>query len=282
MKRLWAGLLTFILIACGPTPTPAPLFPPTTPLPKAATGTLLRQIQDRGKLIAGVKYDLPLFGLIDRVTNKVAGFDIEIARAIARKIFGDPDKIEFKETISRDRIPFLQQGAVDIVVSTMTITEERRQQIDFSDVYYVAGQSLLIREDQPIRGLADLPGKKVCSAKGSTSAENIRRKAPQAQLLLYDTYSECLLALQKGQVDVISTDDTILMGLALTDPKTRLVGGQFTEEPYGVGIAKGHPELLAVVNDTIRELKASGQWAEIYRRIITSRIPSLQPPASPP
>jgi putative glutamine transport system substrate-binding protein len=246
---------------------------------KAPEGTALRAIQDRGKLIAGVKYDQPGFGFLNPTTNKVEGFDVEIAREVAKRIFGNPEAIEFKEAISKNRIPYLNDGTVDIVVATMTANEERAQQIDFSDTYYVAGQSLLVKSDSDIQGIDSLKGKTVATVKGSTSEKNIRAKAPEATVELYDTYADAVQALQSGRADAVTTDDIILYGFQSQNPdQLKVVGGQFTKEPYAIGVKKGNQELLEAVNATIREIKQSGRWAAMY----TQFIPEQQAPAVPP
>jgi putative glutamine transport system substrate-binding protein len=247
-------------------------------LAKAADGTLLRKIQDRGKLIVGVKYDVPMFGLLNPTSNKVEGFDVEVAKEIAAYIFGDASKIEFKEAVSKNRIPFLQDGTVDLVISTMTVNAEREQQIDFSVVYYLAGQSLLVPKASAITGIKDLAGKKVGTAKGSTSEQNIRAKAPQADVQLFDGYAEAVAAMDAGRLDAVTTDDNILIGFqAKESNKWKLVGGQFTKEPYGIGIAKGHPETVEAVNKVVKELKSSGKWKELYKKNIPTDPPD--PPA---
>jgi putative glutamine transport system substrate-binding protein len=261
-----AGLLT----ACA-SPGAAPA---SKGLPKAADGTLLRKIQDRGKIVVGVKYDVPMFGLLNPSTNKVEGFDVDMAKEIANYILGSPDAVEFKEAISNNRIPFLKDGTVDIIVSTMTINAEREKEIDFSVVYYLAGQSLLAPQNSAITGVKDLAGKKVGTAKGSTSEKNIRAAAPQADARLFDGYSEAVAAMAAGQLDAVTTDDNILIGFQSKEPnKWKLVGGQFTKEPYGIGVAQGHLELVEVVTKVIRDLKASGKWKDIYKKNV---------PAAPP
>jgi putative glutamine transport system substrate-binding protein len=245
-------------------------------LPKAADGTLLRKIQDRGKIIVGVKYDVPMFGLLNPTTNKVEGFDVDVAKEIANYIFGDPNAIEFKEAVSKNRIPFLQDGTTDLMISTRTVNAEREQQIDFSVVYYLAGQSLLVPKNSAITGTKDLAGKRVGTAKGSTSENNIRKVAPQADVQLFDGYAEAVAAMDSGRLDAVTTDDNILIGFQSKEPnKWKLVGGQFTKEPYGIGIAKGHPELVEVVNKVVKDLKSSGKWAELYKKNIPAEVPPV-------
>ena len=243
-------------------------------LPEAADGTLLRKIQDRGKIVVGVKYDVPMFGLLNPTTNKVEGFDVDIAKEIAAYIFGNPEAVEFKEAVSKNRIPFLQDGTVDIIISTMTINAEREQQIDFSNVYYLAGQSLLVPKDSAITGINDLAGKKVGTAKGSTSENNIRAKAPKADVQLFDGYAEEVAAMDAGRLDAVTTDDNILIGFQSKEPnKWKLVGGQLTKEPYGIGIAKGHPETVEAINKVLADLKKSGKWKDLYKKNIPATAP---------
>ena len=161
--------------------------------------------------------------------------------------------MDWQQAVSKDRIPFLQQDVVDLVISTMTINADREQQIDFSNVYYLAGQSLLVPKDSPIKSYKDLAGKNVCSAKGSTSEANVRKYAPQANVILFDSYSECVTAMQGKRADAVTTDDNILLGFASQDKNLTLVGGQFTAEPYGIGIKKGNPETVELVNGVLKD-----------------------------
>jgi putative glutamine transport system substrate-binding protein len=239
--------------------------------PATADDKSLETVKQRGKLIVGVKYDVQLFGFLNPETNKVEGFDVEMARAVAQRIFGNPDAIEFKEAVSKNRIPYLDEGVVDVVFSTMTANEERAKQIEFSDCYYVAGQSLLVPASSSIASVKDLAGKAVGTAKGSTSEKNIRAAAPDAKIELFDSYSEAVQAMQSGRVDAVTTDDIILYGFQkLNTDKFKVVGGQFTQEPYAAGVKKGNIALLNEVNAALRDLKQSGKWAELYKTWISS------------
>lgn len=243
---------------------------------KETSTSTLDQIKQRGKLIAGVKYDTRLFGYKDPNTGQVEGFDVDIAKALAKKILGDENKIELKEVTSSTRIPMLKNGDIDIIIATMTITDERKQEIDFSDVYYHAGQSLLVHKDSPIKGIDDLAGKKVIGVKGSTSVKNIREKAPQADVLEYPDYAQAFAALRSNKGDALTTDNVILMGMHQEDPNYVLVGGLFTDEPYGIGIRKGDETFVKYVNDFLKELKDSGQYRELYMKWFNEEPPANQ------
>ncbi len=180
---------------------------------------------------------------------------------------------------SASRIPLLKEGAIDIVAATMTITEARRQEIDFSDVYYLAGQKVLVKKDSPVASIKDTGGKNVCAAKGSTSEKNVTKANPQAKVLQLDSYQDCLQALQSGRADAVSTDDAILASLATQDPNTKVVGEAFSSEPYGLGIQKGHPEFVAFVNTVIAGIKKSGRWKQMAAKWLGDYGATLQPPA---
>ncbi|MED1722217.1 transporter substrate-binding domain-containing protein [Brevibacillus parabrevis] len=234
----------------------------------AGTGTLAK-IKERDKFVVGVKYDLNLFGLKDPASGNVEGFDIDIAKAIAKKVLGDENKIELKEVTSKTRIPMLKNGEIDAIIATMTITEDRKKEVDFSDVYFLAGQSLLVKKDSPINGLKDLQkGMKVLTAKGSTSAKNIRASAPDVEVLEFENYAEAFTALKAGQGDALTTDNALLYGMAKQDPNYRVTEETFTEEPYGIAIKKGDAEFVKAVNDLLKEMKENGEYDKIYEKWI--------------
>ncbi|WP_342047303.1 glutamate ABC transporter substrate-binding protein [Bacillus sp. OTU530] len=227
----------------------------------------LEKIKKRDKLIVGVKYDTNLFGLKNPSTGKVEGFDIDIAKALAKKILGDESKVELKEVTSKTRIPMLKNGDIDMIIATMTITEERKQEVDFSDVYFKAGQALLVKKGSNIKGIDDIKkGTTVLAVKGSTSAVNIRQKAPEATVLEFENYSEAFQALKAGQGDALTTDNSILLGMQKQDPNYVIAGDIFTDEPYGIAVKKGETELLQAVNDFLKEYNASGEYDKLYEK----------------
>ena len=177
-----------------------------------------------------------------------------------------------------ERIGVLQRGEVDIVTRTMTITCDRLKDVDFSSVYYQAGQRVLVRRNSEITGVEGLAEKKVCVASGSTSLNNVIGRAKS--LVSVPNWTDCLVMLQQAQVDAISTDDTILAGLAAQDPYTEVVGGRFTEEPYGVGVPKGQDDLVRFVNGVLERMRADGTWTEIYRRWLGTLGPAPTPPVA--
>jgi glutamate transport system substrate-binding protein len=227
-----------------------------------AEGTTMAKLKEAGKVTVGTKFDQPLFGL-KNLEGKPEGFDVEIAKLIAGEMGISADNINWVETVSANREPFIQQGKVDFVVATYTINDERKQIVDFAGPYYEAGQDIMVAKGNPegIAGPDDLAGKKVCSVTGSTPAENIRENYPEADLTEFDVYSKCAEALKNGQVQAVTTDNVILLGLISQDEESfELVGKPFTKEPYGIGLKKGDTEFRNFINDTLQKIEQDGRW----------------------
>jgi glutamate transport system substrate-binding protein len=229
-------------------------------------GTTMAELNEAGAITIGTKYDQPGFGLLNP-DGTPEGFDVEIGKIVAAKLGIPEDGITFVETVSANREPFIQNGQADIVVATYTINDKRKEVVDFAGPYYVAGQDIMVAKGNPegIKGPEDLAGKNVCSVEGSTPAENIRTNYPQATLTLFDVYSKCADALTNGQVDAVTTDNVILTGLVAGNPDGfELVGNPFTEEPYGIGLAKGDQAFRDFINDTLEESFEDGSWADAW------------------
>jgi ABC-type amino acid transport substrate-binding protein len=241
----------------------------TTPSPgdgqEFPAGTTMAELQEAGEVVIGVKFDVPPFGFVNPQTDEVEGFDVDVGNAIAEELGVEA---RFEEAISDNRIPFLQDGTVDIILSTMTITTDRDAEIDFSEPYYIAEGRVLVPEDSDITGVEDLAGKTVCTALGSTYEENLTENAPEAELRLVDTYSECLTLVQRGAVDAVSTDDVILSGMIIQDDSLKLVGEGYTTEPYGAGIPEGDTEFQEFVSGVIADVKSDGRWEQFYEEWI--------------
>jgi len=208
-------------------------------------------------------------GLMDPVSQKVDGFDIAIAKEIAKDLGLKEDQIKFVEAVTANRIPFLQEDKVDLIISTFTITDERKQQIEFSRPYYVAGQSVMVKSDNTtIKSVDDLTGKNVCAQSGSTSEAAVKQKVPGAVLLPLQVLSACVQAMKDGRVDAVSTDDIQLAGFAIADKSLKMVGGQFTVEPYGIGVKKGKTDLSGFVTDEVNKMLQDGRWEAIYTKYL--------------
>jgi glutamate transport system substrate-binding protein len=294
VRRLLFGLLAIAvsgsaLGACssGRTDSLEPQVSAVQPAPSVADGSTLSKIRKRGVIRIGVKFDVPLFGLKDPVTGELVGFDIEIARILAKEVFpnDDPtDRIQFVEALSKNREKMLQRGEVDLILSTYTITESRKQFVDFAGPYYIAGQDILAKAarvaDGSISGIASLNGKKVCAVTGSTSLANLREAAPQADTsVTAERYPECFAALQAGKIDAMTTDDVILLGLAQQDPGVfAITGNPFHTEPYGVGIPKGDESLKQLVNAALGASFIDGRWEQAFKETIGTVNESIPTP----
>jgi glutamate transport system substrate-binding protein len=213
------------------------------------------------KLVIGVKADQPGLGL--QTGGTYAGFDIEIAKIVAKGLGVDPSGIEWKTTVSANREPFIQQGQVDLVVATYTINDDRKKVVNFAGPYYVAGQDLLVPANSTITGPESLAGKKVCSVTGSTPAKRIQTDYKQAKLQQFDSYSKCVQALAGGQVDAVTTDDIILAGYAAQPQyagKFKVVGKKFSTEPYGIGLKKNDTAGCNKINDILKTSATDGSY----------------------
>ena len=214
-----------------------------------------------GKLVVGVKADQPGLGL--QTGGRYTGFDIEIAKILAKGLGVPESGIEYKTTVSSNREPFIQQGQVDLVVATYTINDERKKVVNFGGPYYIAGQDLLVPTASTITGPESLAGKKVCSVSGSTPAKRIQTEYKDAKLQQFDSYSKCVTALAGGQVDAVTTDDIILAGYAAQDQyagKFKVVGKKFSDEPYGIGLKKDDTEGCNKINDILKAAAADGSY----------------------
>lgn len=237
-----------------------------------------KKAKDAGKLKVGVKFDQPGLGNVTAGADKPEGFDIEIAKMVSAHLGFSPDQIDFVETVSANREPFLQQGNVDMIVATYTINDKRKEVVDFAGPYYVAGQDLLVKSDSDIDGPDALAGKKVCSVDGSTPAQNIKDKYKDAELVTYDAYSKCVTDLQSGNVDAVTTDDAILRGYAAQyKDQFKVVGKPFTEEPYGIGLPKDDTALRNAVNDALDESRDNGDWKKAFEYTLGDSADVEQP-----
>jgi polar amino acid transport system substrate-binding protein len=274
-------------IALAALNTPPPSLAPSTsagPVSRctgrtpSVAGSYMAQIKRRRYLVAGVDQNTLLFAYLDPRTVQLQGLEIDLLRQVAKAIFGSP-AIRFKALTTDERIPAVQNCDVDLVADAVTITPDREKQVDFSTVYYNAGQRLLVPLDSPIHGLRDLAGRRVCATKSSTSLKTLERLAPRAIPYTVPQRIDCLVALQQGLVDAITSDDSILLGFKAQDPLTQLVGARLAPEPYGVAISKTHPDFVSFVNGVIAQMRKNGTWAAIYKRWL-GKVQGTLPPGA--
>ncbi|MEE1753671.1 glutamate ABC transporter substrate-binding protein [Streptomyces sp. SP18CS02] len=260
--------------------------------PSAADGASVKAIKARGKLVVGIDQSSYRWGYRDPATGDLEGFDIELARAIAEDILGSPDAIIYRAIPTSQRTSALQNGSVDLVVRTMSITCKRIQEVAFSTAYFQVGQQVLAPRTSAITGYdASLAGKRVCSGKGTLAHEVLQKEAFGARITgtresdgaqLYPTASQldCLVLLQLGEVDAIVTDNALAAGQAAQDPGIELKGKPFTTEYYGVAAKLGNDDLVRRVNQVLVEYRRDA-WMPAYEKWLKADLPGITGPPAP-
>jgi polar amino acid transport system substrate-binding protein len=273
------GAATASVPSCDPRASLRPRGPAPAPGAMPAGSTMAR-IAQRGRLIVGADQDAYLMGYRDSNTGQFAGFDIDIARQIAKAIFGDENAVQFLAINAADRIPMLHSGAVDVVVRRMAITCERLQQVAFSTDYLDSPQRVLVVRGSGYRSIADLGGRKVCAASGSVNIPVIQQASSHPIAVAANNISDCLVLLQQGQIQAVSTDEVGLIGLAAQDPQTEIVGGPLDDNPIGVAMRRDAPDLVRFVNGVLEHIRSDGTWAAIYQHWLGSYSKVPAPPTA--
>ena len=254
------------------------------PAPDSRSGSAAPPTAATGTIEIGVKFDQPGLGLRE-ADGTMTGFDVDVATFLAGDLGYAPDQIDWKEAPSGQRESMIANGQVQFVVATYTITDARKQKVDFAGPYLVGGQSLLVRADESgITSKATLTDRKLCSVTGSTPAQRIKDEFPGVQLQQYDTYSACIEALRSGLIDAVTTDDVILAGYAAQSPGTfKLVGGTFSEERYGIGLTLGDNDLRRKLNDALKKMESEGAWGSAFEQHFgPAGLPTPSPPPIDP
>jgi polar amino acid transport system substrate-binding protein len=272
-------------------------FPPLAALPapgRAAAGTLVAKIYNRGYLVVGVSGDTRLLGARDALKGgRLEGFDIELAMALARAVFGDPNaeaRIRFKVITAGERFSLVnagvEKGGVDIVARAVSMTCDRWQDDDpakgslFSAGYFKSDQRLLVRKDLAVKGVADLkPGlNRVCAPTGSTSLVNLARNRNVVPIAA-EIHSDCLALWQEGKVDAVTGDDAILAGFADQDPRAQVVGGAMDATYYGFAVGRGQEHLVQFVNAVMETPGFRAAWTSAHSRYLAPRLGAQSLPA---
>ena len=245
-------------------------------------GTRMKDLADAGKITVGVRYDQPGLGFKGATDDIPEGFDVEIAKLLVADLGIDPEDtsaVTYEETISDNREPFLQQGKVDLVLASYSITDERRALVGQTGPYFLTGQQVLVLADSDVESIEDLAGQEVCSVTGSTSIDRINESG--AKGVGFDTYSECVEKVLDGSVPAMSTDGSILAGFAAeNEGQLKVVGDEFSEERIGVGYSLEHPEMCEWINDVLEESFEDGTWAAAFENTLAaSGIETPEPPA---
>ncbi|MDH6130669.1 glutamate transport system substrate-binding protein [Kitasatospora sp. MAA4] len=243
-------------------------------------GSLMAKIRSRGSLNVGGTDAAALFSLKDPVSGKLTGFDAGLAQMLAQYITGKPT--ENLVTVTADtREALLQNGTVDTVFATYTITPARAQKVAFAGPYYASGDAILVAaSNTSIKAVADLGGKTVCTESSSTAANDIKQYAPTAKVILFQTNAECEQAVEQKRADAYVLDQALLLGDQYRDKNVKVVGTPFTTEPYGIGVPLGSPEMKTFVNGWLKLIESDGEWAKLWQATIGTALTG-QPPAPP-
>lgn len=244
-----------------------------------------KQLADKGKIKIGVKFDQPGISNKEPGSDAPVGFDDEIGKIVAAKLGIKAGDIQWVQTVSDNRESFLQDGTVDLVIASYSITDDRRKVVGQAGPYYVTGQQLLVRKDDAdrIKGPEDLKDIKVCSVEGSTSLARVQDQYG-AKPVPFATYSECVDQLKNKTVDAVTTDGAILLGYAAQDPDNlAVVGDAFSEERYGIGYKLGAAGMCDFLNKTLQASFDDGTWADAFKSTLgesgvdTPDKPTLDP-----
>jgi polar amino acid transport system substrate-binding protein len=234
--------------------------------PGGAAGPAVQAIRQRGYLRAGVDQNTLLLGYANPLHGqRIEGFEIDLLREISRALFGRPDRIHYRALTTAERRSAVEDGAVDIVADAYTINCFRKTKVAFSSVYLEAGQRVLVPSDSRARSVADLRHRRVCATQTSTSLRALKRY-PGVIPVAVPQRTDCLVDLQRGEVDAITSDDAILLGFQAQDPYTKLIGPVIEPEPYGMAMNRSQPDLVRFVNGVLARLRADGTWERLYRK----------------
>ena len=250
MRKPIAAVVSFLLLA--------------VPAGRVLAGNTLDDVKKKGVLVAGVKSASPPFGFVDRDTGALAGYDVDIVKAIAARL---GVRAVLTPVTASNRVPQLVQGNVDILAAAMAKTPDRARVVDFSDTYFLTSQKILAEKGM-VKGISDLEGKRIGTAKGSAWEINVKMNVPGAKVVSFDNSALATQALEAGEIDAVSTDEVILVALLSRLPRGRyeIPPIRISEEPYGLAVRKGDAAFLDAVNAALREMIGSGESRTIYAR----------------
>lgn len=264
-------------------PERSSLRPLGQPPAQAPQGSTLATIMRRGRLIAGVDQHISKFSSVNPHNGQLEGFDVDIVKLLAKELFGDEKAVQLVEVNFTNNFDKLAAGEVDLLADSITITCERRfaRRIMFSSDYFLAGQRVMVPKTSNVREIGDLKGKRVCAPDGTTSIGKLMEPALAVVPVAVREFTDCLVLLQQGQVEAISSTDGVLLGLTEQDPTTHLVGPRFSEEHHGLAMRESDVELVRFVNGVLERIRADGTWSRLYGhwlKGLEQTIPS--PPAA--
>ena len=226
----------------------------------------LQDIKARGKLITGIRTDFPPFGFVDKLGTNV-GLDVDIANLLAKEVLGEEGKVGFVTVIPANRVSFLTSRKVDILLATVSITEERKKLIDFSIPYFLSGLLILVHKDSPVARYQDLAGKKVATIKESTGDAAIQELVANAERVQFQRNGEALQALRERRVEAFVQDDVLIFNLLQKNPDLKVVNEKpFKAAPFALGVRKGDREWLDFVNATLTKMRETGEHKRLLQK----------------
>ena len=276
---------------CDPATVTHSLRPDTAALDAVSSGDVpagsyMAEIRQRGRLRVAVDTSTMLFSIVDPRNGEFTGFDVDMAEEVATALFGEAtdETLELVAVPKSERVSvLLGEGAVDMVADTFTINCARAAEIDFSSVYFESKQRLLVRQDDTSTTIAEFAanGSRACAPTGSTSIDNMNALPDPPEIVDAPSQGACLVLLQQGRVEGISTDDTILAGMVAQDPTLKVVGEALSREPYGLGLPPERPEWVRYVNAVLEDVRASGRWDQLYDTWFADHLDDQAPPEAP-
>jgi len=243
----------------------------------AEAQSTLETVKKRGKLIAGVKTDFPPFGYVD-ASGKNLGFDVDVAHLFAKALFRDDNQVELVAVTSGNRIPFLQSGKIDIIIATVTVTDERKQVVEFSDPYFLSGSLLLVPKASAAKGLDDLAGKTVAVVQGAIQDKDVEQLQPKANRIKFGKVSEAVLAVKGGRADAYAHDDVLVLTRVRENADLKAVGKPFMPRPYGIAVRKGDTDFIKWVNAELAKMKQDGTYDRLWKKFFADVESNLVKP----
>jgi ABC-type amino acid transport substrate-binding protein len=216
-------------------------------------------------LLVGVKTDFPPFGYLDAAGNP-QGFDVDVARYLARALFEEEGRLELVPVTSGSRIPFLYSEWIDLIVATMTVTEDRRRVLDFSDPYFVSASLLLVPAGSAIRGIEDLAGKTVAVIEGSIQEKDLEQVSPGAKQVAFKNMDEAVAALRARKVDALCQDDMLVLALMKGNRDLKAAGNPILPRPYAIAVRKGDAATLRWINDKLSAMRKDGTYDRLRQK----------------
>jgi putative glutamine transport system substrate-binding protein len=228
----------------------------------------LKEIHSRGVLRVGIKVDVPGFGYLNPDTKKLEGLEIDLIKMIAQELLGNSEAVELTGVTAQTRGPMLDNGEIDLVIATFTITEERKKLFNFTEPYFYDEIGLLVRKDAGLKGIMDMQRKTVGVAISGTAYGAIlvesEKRGLQMNFRRYASYPEIKAALLAGEIDAFAVDKSILSGY--TDDSTIILKEGFSPQDYGIATRLDNKQLATFLDRFIKNLKKDGRLEEILTR----------------